>query len=53
VNLKLQFLKKLLTLKDNADEWNAIKKRDYEDAPVKKATKKKATAKKKVVKKRK
>jgi outer membrane protein OmpA-like peptidoglycan-associated protein len=38
---------------ENADEWNAIKKRDYEDAPVKKATKKKATAKKKVVKKRK
>ncbi|MEC3877078.1 OmpA family protein [Chryseobacterium salviniae] len=32
---------------ENADEWNAIKKRDYEDAPVKKApTKKKAPAKK-------
>lgn len=37
---------------ENMDEWNAIKKRDYEDAPVKKATKK-APAKKKVVKKRK
>lgn len=33
---------------ESADEWNAIKKRDYEDAPVKKAP-----AKKKVVKKRK
>jgi len=39
---------------EDANEWNSIKKRDYEDAPVKKATtKKKATAKKKAVKKRK
>jgi OmpA-OmpF porin, OOP family len=39
---------------EDANEWNSIKKRDYEDAPVKKATtKKKATAKKKVVKKKK
>lgn len=37
---------------ESADEWNAIKKKDYEDAPVKKATKK-APAKKKVVKKKK
>ncbi|SIQ02097.1 Thrombospondin type 3 repeat-containing protein [Chryseobacterium sp. RU37D] len=41
---------------ENADEWNAIKKKDYDDAPVKKAvkktTKKKAPA-KKVVKKKK
>ncbi|EJL76089.1 OmpA family protein [Chryseobacterium populi] len=36
----------------DANEWNSIKKKDYEDAPVKKATKK-ATAKKKVVKKKK
>lgn len=36
----------------DANEWNAIKKKDYEDAPVKKATKK-APAKKKVVKKKK
>ncbi|SEW39289.1 Thrombospondin type 3 repeat-containing protein [Chryseobacterium wanjuense] len=34
------------------NEWNAIAKKDYEDAPVKKATKK-APAKKKVVKKKK
>ncbi|SEM55143.1 Thrombospondin type 3 repeat-containing protein [Chryseobacterium taichungense] len=37
---------------ENADEWNALKKKDYEDAPVKKAPAKKAT-KKKVVKKKK
>ncbi|UFH31021.1 OmpA family protein [Chryseobacterium sp. C-71] len=37
---------------EDAAEWNAIKKRDYEDAPVKKAPVKKAT-KKKVVKKKK
>ncbi|MBB4806470.1 outer membrane protein OmpA-like peptidoglycan-associated protein/opacity protein-like surface antigen [Chryseobacterium defluvii] len=34
------------------NEWNSIKKKDYEDAPVKKAVKK-APAKKKVVKKKK
>mgnify|MGYP001216090722 FL=1 len=37
---------------EDMNEWNSIKKRDYEDAPVKKATKK-APAKKKVVKKKK
>ncbi len=37
---------------ENADEWNALKKKDYEDAPVKKAPAKKTT-KKKVVKKKK
>jgi len=36
----------------DANEWNAISKKDYEDAPVKKATKKKGT-KKKSTKKRK
>lgn len=37
---------------ENAGEWNALKKKDYEDAPVKKAPAKKTT-KKKVVKKKK
>ncbi|MCW3162033.1 OmpA family protein [Chryseobacterium oryctis] len=44
--------KVVVTAIENDAEWNAIKKRDYEDAPVKKATKK-APAKKKVVKKKK
>lgn len=44
--------KVVVTAVENADEWNAIKKKDYEDAPVKKAPAKKTT-KKKVVKKKK
>jgi len=44
--------KVVVTAVEDAAEWNALKKRDYEDAPVKKAPVKKAT-KKKVVKKRK
>jgi len=37
---------------EDMNEWNAMKKKDYEDAPVKKAPAKKTT-KKKVVKKKK